>query len=191
MSLEERLLGIIKERGEVSTTELVQLTGLPRHRVLRALNRLYFKGLVEPVKRSRKYLWRISTGVMAIYPVHTPLSPILYLEGIVEPIYRKVENRVDAFLFVRVKKEVYWLCDCGAGYYVISDDKIEGCSCKLRHAFGERKLAMIYLTGDYRFKYWRSYRYGEDDVELVVLVPEEEISQELLEKYRRYEVAAT
>ncbi|MEL9991898.1 MAG: ArsR family transcriptional regulator [Thermoproteus sp.] len=191
MSLEERLLEIIRERGEVSTTELVQLTGLPRHRVLRALNKLYFKGLVEPVKRSRKYLWRISTGVMAIYPVHTPLSPILYLEGIVEPIYRRVENRVDAFLFVHVKRDVYWLCDCGVGYYIISDDKIEGCNCRLRHAFGERKLAMIYLTGDYRFRYWRSYRYGEDDVELVVLMPEEEISQELLEKYRRYEVAAT
>ncbi len=190
MDIEEKLLQIIKERGEVSTTELVQLTGYPRHRVLRALNKLYFKGLVEPVKRSRRYVWRLASGEMAVYPIHTPLVPILYLEGVVEPIYRRVEDRVDSFLFVHVKKDVYWLCDCGVGYYVISDERIDGCNCKLRHAFGERRLAMIYLTGDYRYRYWHSYRYGEEDVEFVVLVPDEKISPELLEKYKKYETAA-
>ncbi|MGC9117907.1 MAG: helix-turn-helix transcriptional regulator [Thermoproteus sp.] len=191
MDVEERVLQIIKERGEVSTTELVRLTGYPRHKVLRILNKLYFKGLVEPVKRSRKYLWRLASGEMAVYPVHTPLSPVLYLEGVVEPIYRKVENRVDSFLFVHVKSNRYWLCDCGTGYYVISDDSIEGCDCKLRHAFGERRLAMIYLTGDLRFRYWRSYRYGENDAEFILLVPEAEISKELLEKYKKYEIPAS
>ncbi len=190
MDIEEKLLQIIKERGEVSTSELVELTGLPRHKVLRILNKLYFKGLVEPVKRSRKYVWRLASGEMAVYPLHTPLSPVLYLEGVVEPIYRKVGNRVDSFLFVHVKKGAYWLCDCGTGYYVISDERIEGCECKLRHAFGERKLAMLYLTGDSRFRYWRSYRYGEGDVELIILLPEEKTSPELVEKYKRYEALA-
>nr|KJR74109.1 MAG: CopY family transcriptional regulator [Thermoproteus sp. AZ2] len=186
MSFEERLLEIIRERGEVSTTELVNITGAPRHRVLRALNKLYFKGLVEPVKRSRKYLWRLATGEMAIFPVHTPLQQVLYIEGVVEPIYRRVDDRVDSFLFVHVKDKLYWLCDCGTGYLVLTDGKIDGCDCKLRHAFGERKLAMIYLTGDLRFKYWRSYRYGEEGVEFVVLTPEDKESPELLEKYRKY-----
>jgi hypothetical protein len=49
---------------------------------------------------------------------------------------------------------------------------------------------MIYLTGDLRFRYWRSYRYGENDAEFVLLMPEAEVSRELLEKYRRYEVPA-
>lgn len=189
MEVEERLLQIIKERGEASTSELVELTGYPRHKVLRALNKLYFKGLVEPIKRGRRYVWRLASGEMAIYPLHTPLSPILYLEGVVEPIYRRVGNRVDSFLFVHVKRDVYWLCDCGTGYYVISDERIEGCECKLRHAFGERRLAMLYLTGDNRFRYWRSYRYGEEDVEFVVLMPEDKTSQELVEKYKKYEEA--
>lgn len=190
MDIEEKLLGIIRERGEVSTSDLVRLTGIPRHKVLRVLNKLYFKGLVEPMKRSRRYLWRIASGEMAVFPVHMPLSSVLYIEGIVEPIYRRVGDRVDAFLFVHVKDQRYWLCDCGTGYFLLSNDKIDGCSCKLRHAFGERHLAMLYLTKDLRFRYWRSYRYGEEDAEFVVLVPGE-VSEELLRKYKKYEVAET
>lgn len=186
MSLEDELLKLIRERGGATTTELVKLTGQPRHKVLRALNKLYFKGLIEPIKRSRQYVWQPASGEMRIFPLHTPLTLIHYIEGVIEPIFRRVENRIDSFLFVHVRNETYWLCDCGAEFYVLTDDRIDGCNCKLRHAFGERRLAMIYLTGDLRFRYWHSYRYAEEDVEFIVLMPDPQISESLMEKYKKY-----
>lgn len=187
MELRDAILRLLKERGELDTSELAALLGVPRHRVLRMLNKLYFEGLVEPVKKDRKYFWRISSGYVAIAPLHFTASPVFYIEGVIEPIYRKVQNRVDTFIFTHVKSKEYWMCDCGTGFYVLTDQPIEGCDCKLRHAFSERKLAMIYLTKEHRFRYWRSYRYSEDDVEFVILLPEEKDAPELVEKFRAYE----
>jgi hypothetical protein len=31
----------------------------------------------------------------------------------------------------------------------------------MRHAFGDRKLAMLYLPKELKFRYWKSYRYGD------------------------------
>ncbi|MEM0484386.1 MAG: ArsR family transcriptional regulator, partial [Pyrobaculum sp.] len=51
MDIKERILTLLRERGELTTSELVELLNLPRHRVLRMLNKLYFEGLVEPYKK--------------------------------------------------------------------------------------------------------------------------------------------
>ncbi|MEM1598091.1 MAG: winged helix-turn-helix domain-containing protein [Pyrobaculum sp.] len=189
MDLKDAILKLLQERGELSTSDIVNILGQPRHRVLKTLNRLYFEGLVEPVKRNRKYYWRQATGYVSIAPIHLTTEPILYIEGVVEPIYRKVQDRIDTFIFTHVKNKEYWLCDCGVGYYIITDQPIDGCSCKLRHAFGERRLAMLYLPKELRFRYWKSYRYGEGDAEFIILLPEEQDSPDLVKKYESYVTA--
>ncbi|AAL63601.1 winged helix-turn-helix domain-containing protein [Pyrobaculum aerophilum] len=186
MDIKERILTLLRERGELTTSELVELLNLPRHRVLRMLNKLYFEGLVEPYKKNRRYYWRLASGYAAIAPIHLSVEPVLYIEGIVEPIYRRVEDRIDSFIFTHVRNKEYWLCDCDVGYYILTDEPIIGCNCKLRHAFGDRKLAMLYLPKELRFRYWRSYRYGEGDVEFIILLPEERDSPELQKKFETY-----
>ncbi|ACB39610.1 helix-turn-helix domain-containing protein [Pyrobaculum neutrophilum] len=190
MDLKEEVLRLLRERGEVTTTEIVNALKQPRHRVLKVLNKLYFEGAVEPVKKNRKYYWRLATGYVAVAPLHLSIEPVLYIEGVIEPIYRRVQDRVDAFIFTHVKNREYWLCDCGVGYSIVTDQPIEGCECKMRHAFGERKLAMLYLPKDLKFRYWRSYRYAEGDVEFIILLPEERDSPELVKKYETYEQTA-
>ncbi|ABL88799.1 family 453, possible regulatory protein [Pyrobaculum islandicum DSM 4184] len=186
MDLREEILRILRERGEVTTSELVNLLKQPRHKVLRVLNKLYFEGIIEPVKKNRKYYWRTATGYVAIMPIHFTVEPILYIEGVIEPIYRRVQDRVDAFIFTHVKNKEYWLCDCGVGYHILTDQPVDGCDCKMRHAFGDRRLAMLYLPKELRFRYWKSYRYAEEDIEYILLVPEEKDSPELIEKYESY-----
>ncbi|MEM0369950.1 MAG: winged helix-turn-helix domain-containing protein [Pyrobaculum sp.] len=186
MEIKSEILRLLRERGELTTSEIANLLGQPRHKVLRALNRLFFEGEVEPVKKNRKYYWKLSSGYMAVAPIHLSTEPILYIEGIIEPIYRKVQDRIDSFIFTHVKNREYWLCDCDVGYYIVTDSPIDGCNCKLRHAFGERKLAMLYLPRELKFRYWKSYRYGEGNVEFVLLVPSEEDSQDLVKKYETY-----
>jgi len=191
MELKEAILQLLREKGELTTSDIVAILGQPRHRVLKILNKLYFEGAVEPVKKNRKYYWRLASGYVAVAPLHFSIEPVLYIEGVVEPIYRRVDDRVDTFIFTRVRDKEYWTCDCSTGYYIISDQPIDGCSCKLRHAFGERKLAMIYLPKELRFRYWRSYRYAEGDVEFVILVPEDQDSPELVKKFESYSKEVT
>ncbi|WP_148683109.1 winged helix-turn-helix domain-containing protein [Pyrobaculum ferrireducens] len=186
MDIREEILKLLRERGELSTSELVQYLKQPRHRVLKALNKLYFEGVVEPYKKNRRYYWRLASGYVAVAPIHFTAEPVLYIEGVIEPIYRRVQDRVDAFIFTHVKNKEYWLCDCDSGYYILTDQPVDGCNCKLRHAFGDRKLAMIYLPKELRFRYWKSYRYAEGDAEFVLLLPEEQDSEELRRKYETY-----
>jgi hypothetical protein len=186
MELRDEILRLLRERGELTTSELVSLLKQPRHRVLKTLNKLYFEGVVEPFKKNRKYYWRLASGYVAVAPLHLTIEPVLYIEGMIEPIYRKVEDRVDTFIFTHVKNKVYWLCDCDVGYYVITDQPIEGCNCRMRHAFGDRKLAMLYLPKELKFRYWKSYRYGEGDAEFILLAPEEQDAPELVKKYETY-----
>jgi DNA-binding MarR family transcriptional regulator len=186
MELKAEILRLLCERGEMTTSELAALLKQPRHKVLKVLNRLYFEGVVEPYKKNRKYYWRLASGRMAVAPIHFTTEAVFYIEGVTEPVYRKVGDRIDSFIFTHVKNREYWLCDCGVGYYIITDQEIEGCDCKLRHAFSERKLAMIYLPKELKFRYWKSYRYGEGDVEFIILVPEDQDSPELVKKYETY-----
>ncbi|MFN7105130.1 MAG: winged helix-turn-helix domain-containing protein [Pyrobaculum sp.] len=189
MDVGDAILRLLEERGELNTTEIIEALKLPRHKVLRELNKLYFKGLVEPVKKNRKYYWRRASGYMAAAPLHFTTESVLYIEGIIEPIYRKVDDRVDSFIFIHVKNREYWLCRCHDDYAILTDQPIDGCSCKLRHAFGERKLAMIYLPKELRFRYWKLYRYAEGDVEFIILMPEEKDSPELARKYEAYQTS--
>ncbi len=182
------VLQLLRERGELTTIELAKLLNLPRHKVLKLLNKMYFEGLVEPVKKNRKYYWRPASGLVAIAPLHFTTEPVLYIEGAIEPIYRKVDDKVDSFIFVHVKNKEYWLCDCGADFYILTDQPIEGCSCRLKHAFGERRLSMIYIPRELRFRYWKSYRYAEGDTEYILLMPESRDSPELIEKHRTYQL---
>ncbi|MEM1571442.1 winged helix-turn-helix domain-containing protein [Pyrobaculum sp.] len=191
MDVREEILKLLKQRGDLTTTEIAELLRLPRHKVLKTLNRLYFEGVVEPYKKNRKYYWRLSSGYVAVAPLHFSIDPVLYIEGVMEPIYRKVQDRVDTFIFTHVKNKEYWLCECDTGFLILTDQPIEGCSCKLRHAFGERKLAMIYLPKELRFRFWKSYRYSEGDVEFVILMPDERDSPELQQKYLQYAGEAT
>lgn len=62
MELRDEILRLLRERGELTTSELVSLLKQPRHRVLKTLNKLYFEGVVEPFKKNRKYYWRLASG---------------------------------------------------------------------------------------------------------------------------------
>lgn len=189
--MEGQIVWLLSNRGELTAAEIAEALGVPRHRVMKALRLLYFKGVVEPVKRGRGYYWRLAGGHMAVIPLHLTLRPVLYLEGVIEPVYRRSRGRVNAFIFVHVRGKTFWLCDCDTGYFIATDEPIAGCNCKMKHAFGSKKLGMIYLPRDLYFRYWRSYKYDNGDVEFVLLVPDSGNSPHLVHKYESYVRGAT
>jgi len=189
MGMIEQILRVIKERGEASTSEIAEAVGASKQTVLRELYKMYVLGYVEPIKRGRKYYWRIARP-MAVFPVPLPSSQFLYIEARIEPVFRVVRDRIEAMLMVQIRDREYTLCRCPGDVLLITDGEVQGCACSRKRAFGDRHLAMIYISREYATREWIVYRYEEEQGPyFIVLVPGEE-SDKIRRKYEEYVKAA-
>ena len=184
MGMVDHILRVIREKGEASTAEIAEAVGASKQTVLRELYKMYVLGYVEPIKRGRRYYWRIAKP-MAINPIPLPNKPFVYMETHVEPVFRIVGDRVEAMVMVQVRDREYWLCRCVEDYYVITDREVGGCRCFRKRAFGGRRLAMIYIPRELATREWVVYRYEEDGAYIIVLVPGTE-SERVKKKFEGY-----